>query len=158
MNVDIQIVTNADGVPPVGKIQRWVAAAVAAKVADQTDDPAAVVSVRVVDEDEMQTLNRNYRDQDKPTNVLSFPAGDVQGLPADTDTSLGDIVVCAAVVAREAREQGKTLDDHWGHMLVHGVLHLLGHNHMTDSEADEMEGFEREILAGLGIANPYEGN
>ena len=106
----------------------------------------------------MQTLNRNYRDQDKPTNVLSFPAGDVQGLPADTDTSLGDIVVCAAVVAREAREQGKTLDDHWGHMLVHGVLHLLGHNHMTDSEADEMEWFEREILAGLGIANPYEGN
>ena len=154
MNVDVQIATIANGIPPVGDIQRWVAAAVAAKATD----PATEVSVRVVDEDEMQTLNRDYRDQDKPTNVLSFPAGDVQGLPTGTDTSLGDIVVCATVVAREASEQGKLLDDHWGHMLVHGVLHLLGHDHMTESEADEMERLEREILAGLGIADPYEGN
>jgi probable rRNA maturation factor len=154
MNVDVQIATAANDVPPVSDIQRWVAAAVAAKAAD----PAAEVSVRVVDEDEMQTLNRDYRDQDKPTNVLSFPAGAVQGLPTGADTSLGDIVVCATVVAREASEQGKPLDDHWGHMLVHGVLHLLGHDHMAESEADEMERLEREILAGLGIADPYEGN
>ena len=71
---------------------------------------------------------------------------------------LGDIVVCASVVAREAEEQGKTLSDHWSHMLVHGALHLLGHDHLTESEDDAMESLEREILAGLGIADPYQGN
>lgn len=154
MNVDVQIATSTDGIPSVGDIQHWVKTAIAANVAD----PSAEVSVRVVDEEEMQILNRDYRDQDKPTNVLAFPAGDVQGLPPGASRSLGDIVVCAAVVAREAGEQGKALDDHWSHMLVHGVLHLLGHDHMTESETGEMEGLEREILAGLGIADPYQGN
>ena len=154
MNVDVQIATSVSGIPAVRDIQRWVECAVTAKVVD----PATEVLVRVVDEDEMQTLNRDFRDQDKPTNVLSFPAGDVAGLPTGAEWMLGDIVVCAAVVAREAGEQGKALDDHWGHMLVHGVLHLLGHDHVTEPEAEEMEGLEREILAGLGIADPYEGS
>jgi len=154
MNVDVQIATSVSGIPTVSNIQRWVECAVTTKVVD----PATEVLVRVVDEDEMQTLNRDFRDQDKPTNVLSFPAGDVTGLPTGAVWMLGDIVVCAAVVVREAGEQGKALDDHWGHMLVHGVLHLLGHDHETESEADEMEGLEREILAGLGIADPYEGS
>ncbi len=154
MNVDVQIATSVSGIPSASDIQRWVECAVTAKVAD----PAIEVLVRIVDEDEMQTLNRDYRDQDKPTNVLSFPAGDVAGLPTGAASMLGDIVVCAAVVAREAGEQGKALADHWGHMVVHGVLHLLGHDHVTESDADEMEGLEREILAGLGIADPYEGS
>ena len=154
MNVDVQIVTTTSYIPSVDDIRRWVESAVAANVTD----PDTEVSVRVVDEDEMQALTRDYRDQDKTTNVLAFPAGDVQGLPPGASGLLGDVVVCAAVVAREAGEQGKALHDHWSHMLVHGVLHLLGHDHMTESETGEMEGLERTILAGLGIADPYEGN
>jgi probable rRNA maturation factor len=154
MNVDVQIASGASDIPSSGDIQRWVENAVSRSI----DDPGAEVSVRVVDEDEMQTLNRDYRDQDKPTNVLSFPAGEVAGLPPGESSMLGDIVVCAGVVAREAEEQGKPLGDHWGHMLVHGVLHLLGHDHMTEREADEMEALERDILGRLGIADPYQGN
>jgi len=154
MNVDVQIVSNAAGIPSADDIGQWVKRAVSTAAADSD----AEVSVRVVDEDEMQTLNREYRDQDKPTNVLSFPAGDVDGMPRGVISPLGDIVVCAAVVAREAEEQGKTLGDHWSHMLVHGALHLLGHDHVTESEADAMESLERGILADLGIADPYQGN
>ena len=116
------------------------------------------VSVRVVDEAEMQALNRDYRDQDKPTNVLAFPAGDAGFVPPGETPLLGDIVVCAGIVAREADEQGKPLEHHWGHMLVHGTLHLLGHDHATDSEAQAMEALERHILESLGIPDPYAGN
>ena len=154
MNVDVQIVSNAAGIPSADDIGQWVKRAVSTVAADSD----AEVSVRIVDEDEMQTLNRDYRDQDKPTNVLSFPTGDADGMPPGVTSPLGDIVVCAAVVAREAEEQGKTLDEHWSHMLVHGALHLLGHDHLTESQADAMESLEREILAGLGIADPYQGN
>ena len=116
------------------------------------------VSVRIVDEHEMRTLNRDYRNQDKPTNVLAFPAGDAGFVPPGEIPLLGDIVVCAAVVAREAEEQGKLLDHHWSHMLVHGTLHLLGYDHDTDLEAEEMEALERRVLNSLGIADPYAGN
>ena len=154
MNVDVQIVSNAAGIPSADDIGQWVKCAVGAAAADSDVE----VSVRIVDEDEMQKLNRDYRDQDKPTNVLSFPTGDADAMPPGVTSPLGDIVVCATVVAREAEEQGKTLGDHWSHMLVHGALHLLGHDHLTESEGDAMESLEREILAGLGIADPYQGN
>ena len=154
MNVDVQIISNAAGIPSADEIGQWVKCAVSAAAAESD----AEVSVRIVDEDEMQKLNREYRDQDKPTNVLSFPTGDADGMPPGVTPPLGDIVVCASVVAREAEEQGKTLSDHWSHMLVHGVLHLLGHDHLTESEGDAMESLEREILAGLGIADPFQGN
>jgi len=154
MNVDVQIVSNAAGIPSTDDIGQCVRRAVSTAAADSD----AEVSVHIVDEDEMQTLNRKYRDQDKSTNVLSFPAGNEDGMPPGVTSPLGDIVVCAAVVAREAEEQGKALGDHWSHMLVHGALHLLGHDHLTESEADVMESLEREILAGLGIADPYQGN
>jgi len=154
MNVDVQVASNAPGIPSTDDIRQWVEHAVGVVDADRDAD----VSVRIVDEHEMRTLNRDFRDQDKPTNVLSFPAGDMAGLPADELPALGDIVVCATVVAAEAAEQGKTLGDHWGHMLVHGTLHLLGYDHMTEREAGEMEGHERQILADLGIADPYQGN
>jgi probable rRNA maturation factor len=150
--VDVQIASDAPGIPSPDEIRRWVEHAASTEVRV----PDAEIAVRVVDEREMQTLNRDYRDQDKPTNVLSFPAGDVDGLPAGAPHLLGDIVVCAAVVAREAAEQGKRPSDHWGHMLVHGVLHLLGHDHMNEAEAEAMESLERTILADLGIADPYE--
>jgi probable rRNA maturation factor len=98
-----------------------------------------------------------YRDKDRPTNVLSFPAGDIVGLPDDAPHLLGDVVVCAGVVAGEAAEQGKRLEDHWAHMLVHGTLHLLGHDHGDEREAEAMEALEARILAAGDIKDPYSG-
>ena len=154
MNVDVQVASDAAGIPASDDIRDWVERAV--RAVDPGRD--ADVSVRIVDEQEMQALNRNYRDQDKPTNVLAFPAGDAGFVPPGEVPLLGDIVVCAGVVAREADEQGKPPGHHWSHMLVHGTLHLLGHDHVTDSQAQAMEALERRILDSLGIADPYAGN
>ena len=149
--IDVQLACDDDTIPQPDVIESWVLRAIEA--AGQAAD--AEVSVRVVDSDESQALNRQYRGMDKPTNVLSFPAGTVEGLPDDAPMLLGDIVVCASVVTAEAHEQGKAVADHWAHMLVHGTLHLLGYDHDTDSQAEEMETLETRILAGQGLADPY---
>ena len=108
--------------------------------------------IRVVDEQESRQLNSRYRGKDRPTNVLSFPFQ----VPAGVDSDhLGDLVICAELVEREAREQQKKAMDHWAHMVVHGVLHLRGLDHQTEEQAGEMEDLEKEILAGLGIEDPY---
>jgi len=108
--------------------------------------------VRIVSPAESRRLNRAYRGQDKPTNVLSFPASaDERALTG----SIGDIVICAAVVAAEARGQGKPLTAHWAHMVVHGTLHLLGHDHVERGDARRMEGLEVEILRRFGYQDPY---
>ena len=104
---------------------------------------------------EMQVLNRDWRGKDKPTNVLSFPAP-AMPVPEGEATPLGDIALACETVSREATEQGKSLADHTAHLIVHGTLHLLGYDHETDGEAEEMESEERKILARLGIADPYE--
>jgi len=104
------------------------------------------LSVVLADDGFVQNLNRDYRDKDKPTNVLSFP----QDSPM-----LGDVVLAYETVKREAEEQDKAFEDHAAHLLVHGVLHLLGYDHENDEDAEEMEALEVEILNGLGIANPY---
>ena len=106
-----------------------------------------------MDEDEGAELNEAYRRKQGPTNVLSFP---FEAPPGVELSLLGDIVVCAPVVAREAGEQGKILESHWAHMVVHGCLHLLGYDHMEPVEAEAMEALETEILGGLGYPNPYE--
>lgn len=126
-------------------------------VADSARTPAAntEISVRLVSREEIRLLNRDYRQQDKATNVLSFPAGAITGLPPDAARLLGDIVVCAAVVSDEAAEQGKSASDHWAHMLVHGTLHLLGYDHQSAAEAAEMEGLESSILTANGLTDPY---
>ncbi len=114
---------------------------------------APELSLRIVDRTEMQQLNGTYRGRDYATNVLSFPAD----LPAHLELPLlGDIAVCAPVVNEEAHQQGKDNAAHWDHMLVHGVLHLLGYDHQNDTEADAMESLETRILAHLGRPNPYE--
>jgi probable rRNA maturation factor len=154
VNVDVQIAADAAGIPASDSIRDWVQRAVNETAPGRDVD----VSVRIVDEHEMRALNRDYRDQDQPTNVLAFPAGDAGFVPPGERLLLGDIVVCATVVAGEAEEQGKPLDHHWGHMLVHGTLHLLGHDHATDRDAEVMETLERRVLASLGIADPYAGN
>jgi len=113
----------------------------------------AELSIQLSDDAEIRTLNRDYRGKDKPTNVLSFPAGD-EGA-AGRARLLGDIVLAQETIEREATAQAKTLADHLSHLTIHGVLHLLGHDHETETQATAMEALETEILRGLGIADPY---
>lgn len=128
----------------------------AERVIERMADPPArtEVCIRLVNEEESRTLNRDFRGIDKPTNVLSFPA-DVR-LPEGEGRILGDIVICDPVVLREARAQGKRESEHYAHMVVHGMLHLYGYDHEDPAEADVMEDIEREILGRLGFADPYE--
>ena len=136
------------GVPTSASFRTWVEAALrGAKRRKATE-----LSIRIVGTKEGRMLNREYRGRDYATNVLSFPAE----LPPGVKLPLiGDLAICAPVVAREAVEQSKHSRDHWAHMTVHGVLHLLGYDHIDDAEAEVMEALETRILAGLGIANPY---
>ncbi len=149
--VDLQIACDDKGVPGSGEIQVWVDRVLLN--AGRTDSPE--VAVRVVTREEMRALNRRFRGQDKPTNVLSFPAGSIDGLPDESAAPLGDIVVCARVLVDEAAQQSKRLSDHWAHMIVHGMLHLLGYDHESDSDAARMEALEIGLLRQAGIANPY---
>lgn len=149
--IDVQIACSGDDIPEADDIAGWVSHTMSA--AGRGGD--ADVCVRVVDATEIRALNREFRQKDLPTNVLSFPAGIVDGLPADITMPLGDVVVCAPVVRDEARQQGKSCDAHWTHMVVHGTLHLLGFDHEKEADAVEMEGLEVAILTDLGVANPY---
>jgi probable rRNA maturation factor len=114
---------------------------------------ASELSIRVTDESEMSTLNGHYRGRSGPTNVLSFPVELPEGVESEL---LGDIVICAPLVLSEAESQRKLPIAHWAHLTVHGVLHLLGYDHMDDSEAEEMETLETSILASLGFPDPYQ--
>ena len=132
------------------QIVRWAHAV----IDHMGDDEAQIgVCVRIVEEQESMQLNTNYRDQREPTNVLSFPARGE--LPDSQGTILGDVVICDPVVQREADTQNKTISAHYAHMVVHGMLHLYGYDHVDPREADVMEGIEREILERVGIGDPY---
>ena len=149
-DVSVTYATARKGVPSSASFRKWVTAALADR------DAPAEMAIRIVGADEGRELNRTYRGKDYATNVLSFPAESPEGLPEDVELPLlGDLVICADVVAREVAEQGKRPADHWAHLVVHGTLHLLGWDHEADDEAEAMEAREREILAGLGIADPY---
>lgn len=145
IELDIQRASSAPDQPDDDSFIRWVGLALGAG----TDRE---LTIRLVDADEGRQLNNTYRSKDYATNVLSFPAD----LPPELDLPLlGDLVICVPVVAREADEQGKPLLAHWAHMVIHGCLHLLGYDHIDDADAEEMETLERELLAELGIADPY---
>lgn len=150
IDIDIQIASDAGSVPSAAYIRSWIAAALDGNPVST----GAEVSVRIVDEQEGRQLNNNYRQMDYATNVLSFPPGDAD-LPQGVPRSLGDVVICASVVEREAAEQGKVTADHWAHLLVHGVLHLLGYDHEAEQDASEMEALESRILAAGGVEDPY---
>lgn len=149
LHLDLQIAMDTSGysLPSENDIREWVSSVLNSRM------PCAEVTVRIVDEVESEQLNQQYRHKEGSTNVLSFPFE--TAVPMDVPL-LGDIVICAPVVAREAVEQHKPLTSHWAHMLIHGTLHLLGYDHHDDDEAEEMEQQEIQLMQQLGFSNPYE--
>lgn len=140
-SLSVQFASDANDLPSRAQVRRWVAAAL---------EHPAEVAVRIVDADEAQALNQDYRDKGYVPNVLTFEYGEI------TPGVLGgDVVICAPVVEREAREQGKPLPNHYAHMVVHGVLHLQGYDHIEPLDADIMESREAVILKRFHIPNPY---
>jgi len=155
VTVDVQVADSISHVPDSAEIHGWIEATLAEAAGGQ----ACEVSVRVVDEAEGRELNKRFRDKDYATNVLSFPTdASLQLLPAELQGMLGDIVICGPLVAREAGEQDKDIAHHWAHLLVHGTLHLLGHDHEVEADAREMEALEVRILSSRGVADPYIAN
>ena len=149
--LEVQRATTLASVPDDDQFQLWVDAALDGK-SNQFS-----LSIRIVDENEAQRFNRDYRNKDYATNVLSFPAELPEGLPTVIRQSqMGDLLICAQVVAHEATEQRRSETDHWAHLTIHGVLHLLGYDHEQADEADVMESLETEILAKLGISDPFQ--
>ncbi len=147
VEVDLQIITvDTDSLPTESQIQEWAEAASLYK-------GEVEVCVRIVDEAESQQLNAEYRGKDKPTNVLSFPFEAPEHVPLNL---LGDLVLCSQVIQRESLAQKKLIEAHWAHMVVHGMLHLQGYDHIDDADADVMEALEIHILEALGYANPYQ--
>lgn len=146
LELEVQNAASVGALPSEADFRKWAQVALAGRREE------AELTIRIVDLDESRELNHRYRGKDRPTNVLSFP---FEPPPTVVTALLGDLVICAPVVAKEASEQGKTDADHWAHLVIHGVLHLLGFDHLEDAQAEEMEGLERETLARLGIADPY---
>ena len=145
ISISENIKSGENDVPETALLQNWATAAYLNSV-------PAVASMLITDIDEMQQLNKRYRDKDKPTNVLSFP----MQLPVEVDVFLlGDIVLCAPVIKQEASQQSKSEISHWAHMVVHGMLHLQGYDHINNDEAEEMERLEIKILNQLGFSDPY---
>lgn len=144
--VDIQRVIERDDLPSDEQLTRWACAG-------WQQGHESEVTLRLVDEAESRELNHQYRGKDRPTNVLSFPFEAPAGI---TVPLAGDLVICAPVVAREATEQNKTSEAHWAHMVIHGLLHLQGYDHIEDDDAEVMEALEIRLLAELGYGNPYE--
>ncbi|MDG9668186.1 rRNA maturation RNase YbeY [Hahella sp. CR1] len=148
LDVDIQIASEEADLPSEEQLILWAQAALR-----ETGDHE--VTIRIVDAEESQELNAQYRGKDKPTNVLSFPFENPPGL---TLPLLGDLVICAPVVFNEAVEQQKTAAAHWAHMVIHGMLHLQGYDHIIDEEAEVMESLETELMTSLGFPPPYATN
>lgn len=146
--VTVQCPISKKIIPPFLKLKQW------ATFALQTQVDAAELTIRIVHPAEMRDLNYRYRKKEGLTNVLSFPF-EVPAFLKNKICELGDIVICAEVVNREALEQNKIVEAHWAHMIIHGTLHLLGFDHQIDKDAVIMEGHEIEILNQLGFSNPY---
>ena len=156
--LDIQLATNSTGIPKEEAIQLWLDCLLLHLQIDNKE-----ITVRIVDLEEIQQLNLQYRGKDKVTNVLSFPfempelnLPDGKQLDDSMSNFLGDIVICAQVVSQESEQQNKLLKHHWAHMLIHGTLHLIGYDHIDEQGSEEMEAIEIAILQKLAIDDPYQ--
>lgn len=150
--IDLQLACEDQAnLPTTQQFEHWVNHALSLE-ANTADYPETEITIRIVDEPESQMLNATYRGKDKPTNVLSFPFEAPEGIEL---ALLGDLIICRQVVEREAAEQNKPLEAHWAHLAIHGTLHLLGYDHLTEEEATEMESLETRIMHGLGFDDPY---
>ena len=159
MIIDLQVASQSSELPTLSQLEQWT------KLALQTPDSAAEITIRLVDDEESHALNLQYRGQDKATNVLSFPfeqphfedpelAAQMAAERGEV-SYLGDLVVNAPLLAQEAAQQHKNVTDHWAHLIIHGTLHLQGFDHIEEQEAEAMEALEGQLLATLNIANPY---
>jgi probable rRNA maturation factor len=146
-SVEIQTIFESAGQPSEAQIQLWVNTAL-----EEFEQDTEIV-VRIVDESESAELNEQYRHKQGPTNILSFPVEIPEGIDLNL---LGDLVICAPVLEKEAQQQNKLLAHHWAHIIMHGVLHLLGYDHLDDEQAEEMESKEIALLQQLNIPNPYQ--
>jgi probable rRNA maturation factor len=144
--IDIQVATTTTALPSSAQFQVWVDAALQGQALDSE------LLIRLVDGDESAALNQQYRHKTGPTNILSFP---FEAPPGIELAMLGDLVMCVPVIVQEALQQAKPVEHHWAHITVHGVLHLLGYDHIDDAEAEQMEALEIEILQQFNIPNPY---
>ena len=147
--IDVQIAVELADLPSTEQLEQW------AKLSLNEMDEETELTIRIVDEAEAMELNSKWRNKPEPTNVLSFP---VDANPVVKPRLLGDIVICAPVIAREAQEQGKSMDSHFAHMVIHGTLHLLGYDHIEEEQAIMMEAMEVNMLKTLQINNPYKTN
>jgi probable rRNA maturation factor len=148
-HIVVQRVTSGPFIPDTKKLKRWIKATL------QTKLSSAEITLRIVDINEIHTLNNTYRHKNKPTNVLSFPFDQLHDIDMKIPM-LGDIVICATIVNEEAGLQNKSEMAHWAHMVIHGTLHLLGYDHVIDQDAENMEQEEVNILNSLGFADPYQ--
>lgn len=153
--LDLQQVSEAAS-PTESQFQQWLDDALLSQISKYRDDLSLdnwEITIRLVDNDEIQQLNKEYREKDKPTNVLSFPFESPPGVDIPL---LGDLIISVPYVNNEAEQQSKTTEAHWAHMVLHGCLHLLGYDHITTEDAEEMENIEIQILREWGFSNPYE--
>jgi probable rRNA maturation factor len=148
-SIEIQTIFESAGQPSAAQIQLWIDTAL-----EEVNQDTEIV-VRIVDEQESAELNEQYRHKKGATNILSFPVEIPEGIDIDLNL-LGDLVICAPVLEQEAQQQSKNLTHHWAHIIIHGVLHLLGYDHLDDEQAEEMESKEIALLQQLNINNPYQ--
>jgi len=146
-SVAVQRAPGVRGGPAAAQLRRWALAALGARAREPLE-----LTLRIVGEDESAELNARYRHRDGPTNVLSFPFEDPPGVRSGI---LGDVLICAPVVEREAREGALSAKARWAHMVVHGVLHLCGYDHESEADAEQMEALETRVLRALGFDDPY---
>lgn len=149
LHLDIQRASDDLDLPSDKQFQIWTKAALEACGREEDSE----IAIRIVDREEGQRLNKQWRHKEGPTNVLSFSMG---GMDLIVPSLLGDIVICSPVIEQEAEEQSKSLHDHWAHMVVHGVLHLLDYDHIIEKEAEKMEALEIKIMKQLGFSDPYQ--
>lgn len=149
IQIEVQNIINDPKVPKQPSIQKWVDTVLQGRIDN------AELCIRIVSKEESAFLNEKYRQKNQPTNVLAFPVELPEGITLPQKI-LGDIVICAEIVNEEAEQQNKNLEAHWAHMIIHGLLHLLGYDHIENSDADIMENIEVEMLQTLGYPNPYQ--